>query len=219
MAWPRRIGDYEVEGVLGEGGSAVVYAARGDAGEVALKVLRADAAGGEREIRRFLDEARHLSRVVHPNLVRVQAAGTLPDGRPFLAMTRLRGETLAARLGRGALPVAEALRLFDPIVDAVAAIHEAGLLHRDLKPENVFLEEGRPVVLDLGIAREQGAVTTTGRVRGTPATMAPERFFGTPASEATEVYELALLLYAMLTARSPWGDAADVEARLHARPP
>jgi serine/threonine-protein kinase len=221
MAVPARIGDYEVEGVLGEGGSAVVYAARGEAGEVALKVLRADAAVGEREIQRFLDEARHLARVVHPNLVRVQAAGTLPDGRPFLAMTRLRGETLAARLGRGPLALDEALRLFRPIVDAVAAIHEAGLLHRDLKPENVFLEAegGRPVVLDLGIAREQGAATTTGLVRGTPATMAPERFFGAGASEATEVYELALLLYAMLTGRSPWGDAADVEARLHARPP
>ena len=103
MAAAKRIGDYEVDGVLGEGGSAVVYAARSDAGEVALKVLRADAVGDEREIQRFLDEARHLARVVHPNLVGVRAAGTLPETGASIMVapaqcTRLASSRLACGL-------------------------------------------------------------------------------------------------------------------------
>ncbi len=218
------LGEYTIEEVLGEGGSAIVYAARSRVADVALKVLRVDALTTPRQKARFLDEARLLAQVQHPSVVAVLDAGTLPDGRPFIAMPRLAGETLAARLARGPLAPAPALRLFEAIAEGVAAIHEAGLVHRDLKAENVFLtEDERPIVLDLGIAREaEGAPSTTtedGRVRGTPATMAPERFFGARASTASDVYELALLLYVMLVGALPWGDAGDVDARLAAPPP
>lgn len=218
------LGEHTIEGVLGEGGSAIVYAARARAEPIALKVLRVDPLTTERQKARFLDEARLLAQVRHPNVVEVLGAGALPDGRPFIAMPRLTGETLAARVARGPLALAPALRLFEAIAHGVAAIHDAGLVHRDLKVENVFLiEEERPIVLDLGIAREaEAAPSTTTQdwaVRGTPATMAPERFFGARASAASDVYELALMLYVMLVGSLPWSDVGDVDARLSARPP
>ena len=100
-----------------------------------------------------------------------------------------------------------------------AALHEAGLLHRDLKPENVFLpNDGGAKLLDFGIAKDISAPSSTttqaGVARGTPATMAPERFFGAPASESSDVYELALLLYAMLVGHLPWADTTDASVRL-----
>ncbi|NUP11170.1 MAG: serine/threonine protein kinase [Polyangiaceae bacterium] len=223
------LGPYEVDHVVGRGGSATVYAARraGDDGPctIALKVSlpSVDREPERPVIRRFLEEAKRMASVEHPAVVKVVEVGELPDGRAFLAMPLLEGETLATRLARGPLPVAEAMRLFGQLVDGAEALHDAGLVHRDIKPENVFLvadSQPRPVLLDLGLARGPLSSTTTleGVVRGTPAVMAPERFFGTPASIASDVYELALLLYAMCAGRLPWPDDADVESRLNAMP-
>jgi hypothetical protein len=139
-------------------------------------------------------------------------------------MEKLVGETLAARLGRGRMPAVAALRLFGQLADAVAALHDRGLVHRDLKPENVFLvgSPGAPehaVLLDFGIAKELAAPASTttqdGGVRGTPAYMAPERFFGSPAAIATDIYELAVVVFAMLSGRLPWDDCGDPEVRLN----
>ena len=221
-----QLGEFTIEGVLGEGGSAVVHAARGPDGEaIALKVARAGAIATDRDRRRFLEEATRLGLVEHPAVVRVLSSGLLPDGRPFVAMPLLEGETLARRLDRGRLSVEEALAVFEVLAAGVSALHEAGLVHRDLKPENVFLAGSppAPVLLDLGIAREVDApdstTTVDGLVRGTRATMAPERLFGRPASVASDVYELALVLYAMLVGALPWDDTADVDARLSAASP
>ena len=168
-------GEFTSVGVLGEGGSGTVYDARWGHRQVALKVMRAELPASERD--RFLAEARLLMEITHPGVVKVLAAGTLPDGRPYLAMELLRGEALATRLGRGPIPLADALALFVQLADAVAAMHARGLLHRDLKPENVMLvSDGtreHAVLLDFGIARamDRGEVapTQTGIVRGTPA--------------------------------------------------
>ncbi|MBK7072559.1 MAG: protein kinase [Myxococcales bacterium] len=218
---PTELGEFTVVGVLGEGGSATVYDARWGHRSVALKVIRADLAGAE--ARRFLDEARLLIDMAHPGVVKVLAAGTLPDGRSYLAMEKLPGQTLADRLGAGPIPLAQAIALFDQLCEAVAAMHAAGLIHRDLKPENVMLVQSdgalHAVLLDFGIAKamRDGVVTLTetGQVRGTPAYMAPERFFGSPASVATDVYELAVTLFAMLAGRLPWDDTADPDVRLN----
>src|SRR5690348_14473918 len=160
---------------------------------------------------------------MHPSVVKVLAVGTLPDGRPYLAMERLDGETLASVIARGALALDRALDMFGELASAVGALHEQGLVHRDLKPENVFIVAGRhAVLLDFGIAKDLAAPASTttqeGNVRGTPAYMAPERFFGQPAGLATDVYELALVLYVMLAGRLPWDEIADPEARLQPRP-
>lgn len=224
---PARLGDFGIEGVLGEGGSGVVYRARWGPRVVALKVLRASLVPSDSQRKRFFDEAGVLAGTEHPGVVKVLGFGELPDGRPYLAMELLEGETLSARLARGPLPVAEALALFDQLAAAVQALHDGGLVHRDLKPENVFLVPGPEVpyamLLDFGIAKDaDGApstVTEEGYVRGTPAYMAPERFFGQAAGASTDLYELAVVLFAMLTGRLPWADTADPNGRLNpARP-
>lgn len=212
---PSRLGPFDVDGILGEGGSALVYSAREGEREVALKVLHADLCLDERQVLRFLEEAERMRRVDHRALVPVLGAGRLPGGRPYIVMPRLRGRTVAERIHEAPVPLARALPLFEDVAFAVAALHAAGLVHRDIKPENVFWIEpdDRLVLLDLGIARDSAAspstTTKAGFMRGTPAYMAPERLFGQPATVLSDIYELALLLYLMLTARLPWeeGDA------------
>ncbi len=217
------LGDFRLHAVLGEGGSGTVYDASWGPRRVALKVLHAALVGTGKERARFLAEARRLQQIGHPSVVKVLAVGELPDGRPYLAMERLEGETLASRIAKGALPLDLALPLFGELCGAVSALHDQGLIHRDLKPENVYVVNARhAVLLDFGIAKDLAAPASTttqeGNVRGTPAYMAPERFFGQPAGLATDIYELALVLYAMLAGRLPWLDAADPEARLSPRP-
>jgi len=209
--------------VLGEGGSATVYDARWGHRSIALKVLRAEL--GDADRRRFLDESRLLIEMAHPGVVKALSAGTLPDGRTYLAMEKLPGVTLAERLGVGPIDLATSVRLFDQLADAVAAMHAVGLLHRDLKPENVMLvasegdDTAHAVLLDFGIAKAMvdgvATLTTTGQVRGTPAYMAPERFFGSPATITTDVYELAVTFFAMVAGRLPWDDDADPDVRLN----
>src|SRR5512146_2224866 len=213
------LGEFRIAGVLGEGGSGRVYDAVWGHRRVALKVLRRELVATPGDAERFANEAALLQAVDHPGVVKVLGAGTLDDGRPWLAMERLEGETLAARIARGPLPAAESFDLLAQLAAAVHALHRRGLVHRDVKPENVMLVRGFAVLLDFGIAKDQAtaASTTTqqGGVRGTPAYMAPERFFGAPASVASDVYELAVTGFAMLTGRLPWEHAADPTARLN----
>ncbi len=226
---PETLGSFAIEHELGRGGSGVVYAARMGVAEVALKVLRHDEAPTAKERERFLAEARNLARVTHPGVVRVVSVGELPDGRPFLAMERLRGATLAERLLMQRLSVERALLLFEQLAGAVSALHAVGLIHRDIKPENIMLASAvsaggeRLVLLDFGIARgiDDAASTTTqaGLQRGTPAYMAPERFFGARATVASDVYETAVVLYAMLTGELPWKDPRNPRDRMNPRPP
>jgi len=212
-----------VTGVLGQGGSGVVYDATWGPRRVALKVLHSSLVGTGKARSQFLAEAQRLQSITHPSVVKVLAVGELPDGQPYLAMERLEGETLASVIARGALGFTRALELFTELCHAVAALHEQGLVHRDLKPENVFVVENKhAVLLDFGIAKglDAPASTTTqeGNVRGTPAYMAPERFFGGAAGVATDIYELAVVLYMMLAGRLPWDEVADPETRLSPRP-
>ncbi|HSD86052.1 MAG TPA: protein kinase [Kofleriaceae bacterium] len=220
---PQQLGEFRIEGVLGQGGSGIVYDATWGPRRVALKVLHPSLVGTGRERAQFLTEAQRLQQIMHPSVVKVLALGTLPDGRPYLAMERLDGETLASVIARGALPLDRAVDVFAELCSAVAALHDKGLVHRDLKPENVFIVAGRhAVLLDFGIAKDLSAPASTttqeGNVRGTPAYMAPERFFGQAAGISTDVYELALMLYVMLAGRLPWDQVADPEARLAPRP-
>ncbi len=220
---PSSLGEFRVVAELGRGGSGVVYDASWGPRRVALKVLHPSLIGTERLRTQFLAEAKRLQTITHPSVVKVLAVGELPDGRPYLAMERLDGETLASVLGRGPIAMTEALAIFGELCTAVGALHDQNLIHRDLKPENVFIVDGQhAVLLDFGIAKELEAPASTttmdGGVRGTPAYMAPERFFGQPAGVATDIYELAVTLYAMLAGRLPWDDLADPEARLSPRP-
>jgi predicted Ser/Thr protein kinase len=219
---PPALGEFRISAVLGRGGSGIVYDATWGPRRVALKVLHEGLVGTERLRSQFLTEARALQGVSHPSVVKVLGCGELPDGRPFLAMEHLDGETLASVLARGPLALGHALLLFDELCEAVAALHATGLVHRDLKPENVFVVANEhAVLLDLGIAKDVAAPSSTttmeGGVRGTPAYMAPERFFGQGAGVPTDIYELAVTLYAMIAGQLPWTDLGDPEARLSPR--
>jgi tRNA A-37 threonylcarbamoyl transferase component Bud32 len=222
---PQVLGEFAIERELGRGGSGVVYAAAWQGHAMALKVLRPDEAATPKERDRFLGEARLLAKVQHPGVVRVFTSGVLPDGRPYLGMERLTGAALAERLLMGRLAVGQALGLFEQIAAAVSALHAAGIVHRDIKPENIMLVDGgqRAVLLDFGIARgvDDAASTTTqmGLQRGTPAYMAPERFFGARATIGSDVYETAVVLFVMLTGHLPWRDPKDPHARLEPRTP
>ena len=159
-------------------------------------------------------------RLSHPGVIRVLDAGVLPDGRPYLALPLLHGETLAARLARGPLPdvVALAALLRRRRRDHRAA-SRGPPASRSQSPRTSFsTDDDRLVLLDFGIARDPDASPSTstqqGQVRGTPAYMAPERFFGVAATEASEVYELAATLHVMLAGALPWATGADLDARL-----
>jgi hypothetical protein len=160
-------------------------------------------------IERFLCTARAAATVQHPNLVPILEVGEVA-GTPYLAMPYLEGLLLAQRLRKGPLPVQEAVQLIGRLADGVQAAHQKGVLLRDLTPSNVLvLAGGEPVLLDFGLARQEGSarLTVDGQVLGTPGSIAPEMLTGqigqdTPASD---VFGLGVLLYECLTGQLPFG--------------
>src|SRR5262245_55059257 len=207
-----RVPGYEVEGVLGCGGMGVVYRATDSTlgREVAVKVLLDRLAPDSTIARRFADEARITAQLQHPAIPPVHEVGTLPDGRPFLAMKLIKGQTLDALLASRPEPSVERGRfvaVFEQLCQAVAYAHAHGVIHRDLKPGNVMVGAfGEVQVMDWGLAKVLGAqleeridpeqtVTTVvrslresddlfthaGSVLGTPAFMAPEQAVGVVA--------------------------------------
>jgi tetratricopeptide (TPR) repeat protein len=201
----------------------VVYLARQKSlgREVAVKVLRPGEAAAGRQVRRFLDEARHLARLRHPNIVAVHEVGRA-EGEPYFTMDYVAGESLADRLSRGPLTPAHAVAVLKQVADAVRHAHEQGVIHRDLKPGNVLLDPaGRALVTDFGLARGAAGsadLTNPGELVGTPQYMAPEQARGETdlIGEATDVHALGAILYETLTGKPPYGTGspAAVFARL-----
>lgn len=205
-------GRYRVEALLDRGGMSDVYrCAQPSLGRVvALKVMRASLADDPSAPARLLSEARAMQSIDHPHVVKVLDYGN-HRGRPYLVLELLRGESLRAHLDREApLSPAHALALFDPVLGALQAVHDAGLVHRDVKPSNVFLARERGVVtpklLDFGIARRavDSRLTTTGALLGTPAYMSPEQARGDrELTAASDQYSAAAVLYEAVTGRLP----------------
>src|SRR5438105_6513488 len=168
---------------------------------VALKRLAENLARDDDLRRRFVREARLAARLSHPNVVRVFDVGE-DDGRPFIAMEYVDGETLAELLARrGRLPASEVARLGVQACAALAAAHAAGLVHRDVKPQNLIL--GRDGVLrlsDFGIAvaHEGTQLTLVGTVLGTAGYLAPEQARGEQVTAAADLYALGAVLYELL---------------------
>jgi serine/threonine-protein kinase len=201
MTDPAKIAGYELIGALGEGGMGIVYRARDTAldREVALKIIRPDSLGAEAR-RRFLREAKACSRINHPNIVTVYAAGE-DGGTPWFAMELVAGETLRAVIDRGPVPWATAADWISGILDALARLHAEGIVHRDLKPENIIVtRDGAAKLMDFGIARLGGetSLTADGATLGTARYMSPEQVRGKPADAPSDLFSLGAVLYELL---------------------
>ncbi|MGK4003389.1 protein kinase [Sorangium sp. So ce1036] len=230
-----RIEGFTLDGVLGRGGFADVWAAERDqdGAPAAIKVARL-ATPVVRE--RFRREAELLERVGAPHVARLYGHGQLAGGEPFVAMERLSGATLAEELAAqpGPLDAARAALLADALLAGVEAAHARGVVHRDLKPENLFLlgAGGRVALLDLGLAKRLGdareppalvAATRAGDVLGTPEYMAPEQLRGDAAriDARADLYAFGVILFELLTLRPPFvGGRDEIEhGHLALRPP
>ncbi len=208
MSGPRPgswLGEYVLEAELGRGGMGAVYLARHRTlgAARALKVLHRPSA--PRALGRFEREAGHLAQVRHPNVVAVHEVGQT-HGLPWLAMDRVEGAPLDEVLRRGRLPLDRTLELALGLAEGVAALHAVGVIHRDLKPQNAIVTpEGRPVVIDLGLAVAPGRderLTRTGATVGTLRYMAPEQLRGgRELGPATDVFALGLILFELATGR------------------
>ncbi|MBK7769481.1 MAG: serine/threonine protein kinase [bacterium] len=214
---PERIGPYRVLGLVGQGGMGMVYRAqRLDGGDtaptVALKVLRPGLVTGQME-RRFQREIEVLRRLDHSGIARLLDAGAA-DGAPYLVTEFVDGLTLSRwRTEVEALPE-DRLRVLADLCDAIHFAHAGGVIHRDLKPENIIVTpEGRPKVLDFGIARlsdDEAALSTlatqTGQLLGTIRYMSPEQAIGGTAAidERSDIYALGVLAFELLTGGLPY---------------
>jgi serine/threonine-protein kinase len=228
-----RVGEYEIERELGRGGMGVVFAARHPmiGKRVAIKVLDAYFSRDKNLVRRFLDEARAVNRIGHPNIIDVFSFGQLPDGRQYFVMEFLEGETMANWLARGRPDPREAQRLLLQVCEALEAAHREGIIHRDLKPENLWIarpKHGEPFikVLDFGIAKlvadeDVSNVTKTGTVMGTPQFMSPEQCTGRGVDHRTDIYALGVILFLIYCGALPFeGDSvAEILAAQLTRPP
>jgi serine/threonine protein kinase len=208
MAGLEVLGRYQVEDVLGGGGMALVYRARDEELDrpVAIKLLADNLAADEAFRKRFLREARLAAQLAHPNVVQVYDSGEA-DGRPYIVMEYVEGETLADLLSRrGRLPPAEAVELALQVCSGLEHAHRAGLVHRDIKPQNLLIRgDGTVKIVDFGIARSARGtrLTETGSVLGTAAYLAPEQAAGEEVTPAADVYALGVVLYELLAGRTP----------------
>ena len=184
---------------------------------VAVKLMAQSLASDATLKRRFMQEARAASALDHPNVCTVHDIGEAPDGRLFLVMTLYEGETLAARIGRGALPVDLATNIALQIAAGLSRAHEYGIVHRDIKPRNLFVTRpGSVKILDFGLAKLRGdfSETAPGELLGTVCYMSPEQVACTPVDLRTDIWSFGVVLYEMLAGRRPF-DGEYSEAIFH----
>ena len=210
------LGPYTIRSELGRGGMARIYLAEQGPGEfVAVKVLRTECAEPE-DLDRFEREAAVLRRIQHPAVLQLLDDGVTESGTRYLVFPAIAGETLQDLLSRERrLPVPKALGFVDALLDALEAIHAAGVVHKDLKPENLMLndrpEGSRLCVIDFGLAQVRGHVETevplymtrASEVIGTAKYLSPEQIRGQQASERSDLYAVGVILFQLLTGRFP----------------
>jgi serine/threonine-protein kinase len=207
---PRRVGPYQLERLLGEGGSSVVYlATRPDLDHhVAIKILR-DAWLSPARRDRFLLEQRILAQLDHPNIARFHDADSFADGTPWLAMEYVAGVPITEYANREGLDLSARLRLVRTVAVAIQHAHQRAVIHRDLKPGNILVTDAGAVkVVDFGIAKhletgEESHPTRTGLRFLTPAYAAPEQLARTAIGTWTDVYALGAVTYQLLTGSPP----------------
>jgi len=209
------IGNYRIVEPLGEGGMGTVFRAEHIVlgRPYALKVLRSrvvekDASAAQR----FLREARAAARVRHPNIVDVFDFGYLADGRPYFVMELIEGESLTDRVARGAMDPAEVVSVARQMAQALAAVHDRGVIHADVTPGNALIVSVDPIhvkLCDFGLAAIAGegmSEEESDFVLGTPAYISPEQLRGLPATDRSDQYGLGCVLFELLSGAPPYMD-------------
>jgi TolB-like protein len=231
----RTISRYHVVELLGAGGMGVVYKAHDTrlGRTVALKFMSDAFAADPAALRQFKREAQTASSLNHPHICTVYQIDEF-EGRPFIAMEMLRGETLKQRLAGGRLTPIEVIDFAIQITDALDAAHEKGIVHRDVKPANIFINKrGVVKLLDFGLAKQSSSVvdfdsesssgfTAAGRVFGTANYMSPERLLGHAIDHRSDLFSLGSVIYEMAAGSQAFGGATPIEtidAILHDKPP
>ena len=217
----RRVGVYEIISELGRGGMGEVYrAVRADGQftkQVAVKLVRGGF-GSRFVLERFRNERQILATLEHPHIARLLDGGTTEDGNPYLVMELVEGERIDDYCRSHALSVTDRLRLFREVCGAVQYAHQRLVIHRDIKPSNILVTEaGEPKLLDFGIAKildPSGSEETTQARPMTPEYASPEQIRGDTITTATDVYSLGVVLYWLLTGRSPYGVTSDTPLQL-----
>src|SRR6266540_2957618 len=223
-----RLGPYEILAPLGAGGMGEVWKARDPrlGREVAIKVLPEELAADHERLKRFEREARAASALNHPNIVTIHEIGEA-DGRAFLVMERIEGQTLRELLEDGPLSSRRLLSIACQIADGLARAHEGGIVHRDLKPENVMVtKEGFVKILDFGLAKltppetkvasltempTASVGTAAGIVLGTVGYMSAEQASGKPVDFRSDQFSFGVILYEMATGRRAFRRNTPVE--------
>jgi len=217
------VGEYRIEAKIGVGGMGVVFAAEHPLirKRAVIKVLRKELCTDPGAIERFVDEARVVNEIGHPNLVDIFSFGQVPDGRHYLVMEWLKGETLASRLERGRLEFDEACAVLRPLARALEAAHRAGVVHRDLKPDNIFLVDNPgelPTVklLDFGIAKlantdHRMQQSVSGEIVGTPLYISPEQARAVGIDHRADIYSLGVLAFELLSGQTPFTGTSAME--------
>jgi serine/threonine protein kinase len=243
----RQFGSYRILALLGAGGMGDVYRAHDGTlnRDVAIKILPAQFGADPERRARFAREARLLATLNHPHIGAIYGVHEA-DGLSALVLELVEGPTLAERLARGAMPVADSLSIARQIAEALEAAHDKGIVHRDLKPANVVLQglagtesgssELRAKVLDFGLAKTLAVGsehdlthrtadsldgTAEGRILGTPAYMSPEQARGLPVDRRTDIWSFGCMLFEMLSGQRPFeGETmTDTVARILEREP
>jgi len=217
---PVTLGRFQLRRLLGQGAQAKVWLAFDPRleREVAIKVMLQVPESGSAEVNQWLQEARSVSRLTHPNIVPVFEAD-VQEQRPYMVFEYVPGQTLAQQLtAQGALAATQAVAVMDDILSALVAAHADGVVHRDLKPSNVLMDSsGRARVMDFGIAARVNLVQPSAaevEVAGSPAYMAPEAVRGEPVTPLMDIYAAGLVLGELLRGK-PLRGGRDLQSALH----
>jgi serine/threonine protein kinase len=205
---------YRVLAFLGQGSMGAVFRALDETTdkEMAIKLLHGSRVSDPNSRRRFLREAKTISSLNHPNIVKLFQYGILGDEQPYIVTEFLSGSSLSRRIREhGHVPLDAALPIMRQVLDAVAEAHRAKIIHRDLKPENIVLENSIVKVLDFGVAKmmferneQSGSLTMDGKVCGSPGYMSPEQCRGEELDTRSDVYALGVTIFEMLTGKRPF---------------
>jgi len=203
------VGNYKILGLAGAGGMGVVYRALDIKLErtVALKFLPEHMVSSTEDKERFLREARTASSLDHPHIGVIHGLEETENGRVFIVMAYYEGETLAGKIYRGRLPVAEAVNIAIEIAEGLAAAHAGAVVHRDIKPSNViFTQHGVAKIVDFGLARLTSSGTTTQSIStaGSIGYMSPEQTIGKMVDQRTDIWALGIIMAEMLTRKNPF---------------